>query len=257
MRSILVVEDDRSASKVLRVALTHAGFSVLEARDERAALQLVGRQLPDLVLQDLILPDSADFRFVRALRTLPGGAEVPVIALSGMRTRLEEARDACLGYAGFLFKPVRLPDLLDAVRDQLARVPIIEQVGGGRRILVVDDDPGQRKLIGLWIEQWGFATRSVATATAALEAVRQLPPDALVSDVLMPHVDGFALCQAVRRDLRLSAMPVVLVSAATLDAEDYALARRVGASAVIAGTPNFWGLRNALLESLFDPLRCS
>src|SRR5438045_1362852 len=70
----------------------------------------------------------------------------------------------------------------------------------GRRVLVVDDDPLQLKLLRIHLEHMGF---EVATATGGAEALDQLQrmaPDAIVSDVLMPGLNGFQLCHSIRQD---------------------------------------------------------
>lgn len=79
-------------------------------------------------------------------------------------------------------------------------------------ILVVDDEPGHRKLVVRALAAKGYATRTAPDGAVALEEVVRQPPDAIVSDVLMPEMDGFALVAALRQ--RGWNLPVVLISAA-------------------------------------------
>ncbi|MEP7305950.1 MAG: response regulator [Acidobacteriota bacterium] len=90
--TILVVEDNPTTRKMLRITLTTEGYGVVEAADARAALAAAEKRLPDLVLQDLILPDMDGLELLRRLRALPGGTELPILALSGFLSRLEESR---------------------------------------------------------------------------------------------------------------------------------------------------------------------
>ena len=92
IRTVLVVEDNPLTRKMLRVTLEMEGYSVIEAEDGRTALAAATAEMPDLVLQDLILPDMNGFELVRMLRALPGGADAPILALSGFLSRIEEAR---------------------------------------------------------------------------------------------------------------------------------------------------------------------
>jgi PAS domain S-box-containing protein len=71
-------------------------------------------------------------------------------------------------------------------------------------------------------------------------------PDVILSDVLMPDMDGFLFCQAVRADSRLAHVPVVLLSSAYVDDADRALARQMGASALLVRTPDLDGAIAAL-----------
>ena len=90
------------------------------------------------------------------------------------------------------------------------------------RILVADDNADMRAyLVRLLAERW--TTEAVADGQAALEAIRRDPPDLVLSDVMMPRLDGAGLLQALRADPRTSTIPVVLLSA------------RAGEEAVVAG----------------------
>ena len=71
-------------------------------------------------------------------------------------------------------------------------------VNGGARLLVVDDDSEVREALGRALKLEGFAVILAADGAAALEAVRDTPPDALVLDVAMPGVDGLAVARALR-----------------------------------------------------------
>src|SRR5262249_52681260 len=79
------------------------------------------------------------------------------------------------------------------------------------------------------------------------------PPDAVVSDVLMPRLDGFKLAQALRRSPRLARLPLVLVSAAYTEAADQDLARVAGANALVLATPDGRQVLDALRHALEQP----
>lgn len=97
--AILVVEDNPVSRKMVRVALETDGYLVVEAPDGRAALTLFETAAPDLVLQDLLLPDMDGFELVRRLRALPRGDEVPIVALSGFLSGMEEAQVQTTGFS--------------------------------------------------------------------------------------------------------------------------------------------------------------
>ena len=145
--SILVIEDNPITRKMVRVALTAEGYALLEAPDGRSALELTGRQFPDLILQDLLLPDVDGFDLVRQLRALPGGAAVPILAISGFLSA-EQARNLPVGFTDYLFKPVEPSHLIRTVQAYLRpRARVSGKPGRGRRLLVADDNPLQLKLL--------------------------------------------------------------------------------------------------------------
>jgi CheY-like chemotaxis protein len=80
---ILVTEDDPHSRTELRLLLEEQGYRVVPAQDARSGLRLAEQHRPDLILQDLLLPDTHGFDLVAQLRALPGGAPLPIVALSG------------------------------------------------------------------------------------------------------------------------------------------------------------------------------
>ncbi|AGL18915.1 SpoIIE family protein phosphatase [Actinoplanes sp. N902-109] len=81
------------------------------------------------------------------------------------------------------------------------------------RILVVDDNADMRAYLSRLLTDQGWQAETVADGQAALDAVRRRPPDLLLTDVMMPRLDGFALVRALRRDEATRALPVVVLSA--------------------------------------------
>ena len=119
-KTILVVEDNHLTRKVVRIALKTEGYTVLEAPDGRCALELMAERLPDLVLQDLMLPDVDGFELLKRLRSMPGGMDVPILAFSAFVGKLEEARKLKLGFAGYIAKPIEPSQLIKAIRPYFA-----------------------------------------------------------------------------------------------------------------------------------------
>ena len=153
-----------------------------------------------------------------------------------------------------LVKPVDPQQLLDVARVHLTAFPTIDaKYGEGRCVLVVDDDPLQRKLAQIWFSAAGFEVRVAEDGRTALEMARRAPPHVVVADVLMPELDGFALCMALRSDARLAHIPVVLTSAAYVDHADRALAKRVGATVLILKTAGLEAAMSAVSAALGTP----
>jgi len=248
---ILVVEDNPTTRKMFRVALESAGHCVLEAPDATTALRLVRENKPELIIQDLILPDMDGMELARSLREQLGDRRVPILCVSGFLSRLDEARAMEGGFAQVLVKPVDPLQLLDVVRMHLASSPITTMsFGRGRRLLVVDDDPLQLRLAEVWLSSAGFQVSTAVDGIAALELARRENPAAIISDVLMPKMDGFAFCLAVRRDSQLACVPVILNSSAYVEAEDHSLAKRVGANALLPKSDGMESVVQAVATSL-------
>lgn len=119
-RRILVADDDPSIRQTLRIALSKAGYEVLEARDGAEAVRLWKDTGADLVIADLHMPDKNGLEVILELRAQ--SPSTPIIAMSdGGRTKqIELLGDAkLLGAVRTVGKPFSLDEMLTAVRQEL------------------------------------------------------------------------------------------------------------------------------------------
>jgi CheY-like chemotaxis protein len=253
-RVVLVIEDNPTTRKIVRLTLGNEGFTVVEADNGAEALALASKTAPDLILQDLLLPDMDGFELVSRLRGLPELAGVPIIAFSGFLSRLEHGRAAGMGFTDLIPKPVEASRLVQVVRAHLPPdVVTPELIGRGQHVLVVDDDPLQLKLARIRLMVLGFEVATATDGAEALEVLQRGSTQAVVSDVLMPRLDGFSLCAAMRKDPRLSRVPLVLVSSNYVEDADRRLARSMGATAFVVRTPDLAGVIQALNTAMTAP----
>ncbi len=251
--TILLVDDNSLTRKMVRLALETRGHEVIEAVDGCSALRLVGSRPVDLILQDLMLPDVDGFELVTRLRALPHGANASIVAFSGLLSKFEEAQVAALGFDDVIVKPIDPSRLVPILESHLLGPTAPEHLGLGRRLILADDDPLQLKLTRFRLERMGFAVELARDGQEAFEAARRNKPDGVVSDVLMPRLDGFGLALAIRQDPELRLVPVLLVTSSYVDESDRELARRVGANDLIVRTPDQRELVPALRAMLRGP----
>ena len=83
----------------------------------------------------------------------------------------------------------------------------------GSRVLFIDDDPLFGKLVRDLLEQEGFQATLATSGKEGLNLARSHPPDVFLLDIMMPGMDGFAVCQAIRQDHALHQIPVVMLTA--------------------------------------------
>lgn len=85
--------------------------------------------------------------------------------------------------------------------------------GAGRRVLLVDDNADMRAYVGRLLREDGFEVTAVADGAEALAEALRSPPDLVLSDIMMPGLDGFALLRALRANASTAAVPVIFLSA--------------------------------------------
>ena len=245
MTRILAVEENDVTRRLLSATLRSAGHEVIEAASAEAALAAAGRSMPELALLATFVSDmpAADLR--RDLRALPGGDRLRLIAVAGT------LGDAPLeGFDAVVVKPLDPATLLRAVEAQLDPAARTAALGRGRRLLLVDDEPAQRRLGAIAFARAGFAVRTAADGIEALTVARLFRPQAVLCDVLMPRLDGFATCAALRLDPELASAPVLLASSHFVEAEDARVASEAGATALLQRTPDVSRLVRAVADAL-------
>ncbi len=89
---MLIVEDDAPTREVLRRTLERDGWAVTEAENGRRGLQSLARQVPDLILLDLIMPEMDGFEFVAELRKSESGRRIPVVVVTARDLSEDERR---------------------------------------------------------------------------------------------------------------------------------------------------------------------
>lgn len=82
-----------------------------------------------------------------------------------------------------------------------------------KTVLVVDDDPLKRKLLRLMLERFGYAVNEARDGVDALEKLQVLDVDLMTLDIMMPIMDGYEVCTAVRNNPDTVDLPVIIVSA--------------------------------------------
>ncbi|WP_233837000.1 ATP-binding protein [Paraburkholderia sp. ZP32-5] len=110
-RRILVVDDNRDAADLLAALLQADGHEVTAAYSSRAALALLARFRPDIVLLDIGLPDIDGYELARLIRAEKDMQHVRLIAITGYGQEEDKARSAAAGFAAHLLKPVEFSQL--------------------------------------------------------------------------------------------------------------------------------------------------
>ena len=207
---ILVIDDDAATRDLLARFLEKEGFVVSTAEDGRQGLERARALRPRAILLDVTMPRMDGWSVLRALRADPELGATPII----MVTVLDEQNLAfSLGATDYLHKPIEwghLKAVTDRFRPGNAEGPI----------LVVEDDPDARERVTTFLEREGFPVRSAEHGKIALEEVAREKPALVLLDLMMPEMDGFGFLRALRTRAEWRDIPVVVLTAKDITAED-------------------------------------
>ncbi len=101
------------------------------------------------------------------------------------------------------------------------------------KVLIVDDIQDNRVLLRAMLESRNFSVVEAANGVQALALAQDAPPDLIVSDILMPEMDGFVFCRVVKGIKKLHRIPFIFYTATYLDKEDETLGMAIGAARYI------------------------
>jgi DNA-binding response OmpR family regulator len=85
----------------------------------------------------------------------------------------------------------------------------------GRKITIVDDDRETREMLQMLLELEGFEVKLAANGLRLISSLHVDKPDAILLDVMMSWIDGFELCQAIKRNPEFHSIPVIFISGRT------------------------------------------
>ncbi len=249
--TVLIVEDNPTTRKLLRITVESYGCDVREAADARTALASLDEDV-DLIVLDLLLPDMDGIKLRERIREHDAAHDVPVIAVSGYRQRLYGEEATAAGFADRFPKPVEPSALLGAMQTWLPAVGD-DLPRGTARVLLADDTDVQRKLTTLHLRDRGYEVIEARDGLEALEIARRERPDVVLTDILMPGLDGFDLCRHIAADPALAGTPVVLASSVFVEEADRELAIAAGATGYVTREPDMSAIIEAVRRALVDP----
>jgi HAMP domain-containing protein/signal transduction histidine kinase/DNA-binding response OmpR family regulator len=224
---LLIVEDDPHYARLLRDLSRDKGFKVLVAMRGAEALELAREFHPTAISLDVFLPDMLGWTVLNHLKQDPTMRHIPVQMLT-----LDEDRQHGLSSGAFAYvnKPTT-PDELDAAFARIKEYTAPRR----KRLLVVEDDPGEQLSIQELLGHDDIDVQIAATGSEALEVVTQLPFDCVVLDLRLPDMTGFDVLERFRDIPSLNNLPVVVFTGKDLSPEEDARLHVLARSVVVKG----------------------
>lgn len=119
-RTVLIVEDSDDVRYLMRLALEHSGYRVLEAENGQGAIEVAERELPNIILMDLSLPIMDGIAATEKIRAVAGLEKIPIIAVTAHQETDFRVGAKTAGFDAYLTKPIDIDFLSELINRLLA-----------------------------------------------------------------------------------------------------------------------------------------
>ncbi len=207
---LLVIDDDETVRKLLDAYLSKIGYRVVGAPSGQEGLKLAKKLKPDAITLDVMMPGMDGWEVLSELKADPTLSHIPVIMLT-----MTEDHDIgySLGAAEYLTKPISRSQLIEVLQKYH-----IEDAD--RTVMVVEDDNTTREMMVRMLHKGGWKVIEAENGEIALRRLDKAKPNLILLDLMMPQVDGFEFIIQLRQHKICSAIPVVVLTAKDITAED-------------------------------------
>ncbi len=121
MKKILIVEDEKFLAEIYRYKFVHSDFEVIEADSAEAAFEILEKEIPDLILLDILLPKDSGIDFLAKIRKIPKFSSIIVVAFSNYDEPKTKRKAIALGARDYLIKSNHTPqEIIDKINRYLA-----------------------------------------------------------------------------------------------------------------------------------------
>jgi signal transduction histidine kinase/DNA-binding response OmpR family regulator/HAMP domain-containing protein len=209
--TVLVVDDDPSVRGLLTKTLEKEGYRVIAAGNGVDALALARRHKPRAITLDVLMPQLDGWGALKALKADASLRDIPVIMVTVLN---ERGMAIPLGAADFVTKPIDRQRLTAILREHCAGP-------SAASVLIVEDDPPTREVLCHSLTNMGHVAHATVNGRDGLDWLATHPmPNLILLDLMMPEMDGFEFLRELRRQPALANVPVIVVTAKELTAED-------------------------------------
>ena len=208
--TILVIDDDTTIHDLVRRFLEKRGFAVKTAKSGLEGINLAKEIQPEAITLDVMMPGMDGWSVLTALKAHPRTANIPVIMMSMVD---DQNLGFALGAEDYLLKPVD-SNKLETILSKF------ERTASSDSILVVEDDPGVRDMLVRQLKTSKWQVIEAGNGKEALTMLQHHQPKLILSDLMMPEMDGFELVHRLKQNERWKSIPVIILTAKTITAQD-------------------------------------
>ena len=225
--SVLIVDDFDAITRTLCGAFEQLGFKTIhQAKDGREAWQCLERNSVDMIVSDWKMPKMDGLELLKRVRQSKSHQDVPFIMLTGNLNQSNVVEAIQAGVSEYLVKPFTKVTLCERVHKAFVS-PIrshavnrandkedqSEKKELKRTILVVDDEPSNLQVLGELLKPL-YKIKVCRSGAQALDiCAKPDKPDLILLDIMIPEMDGLAVCKSLKSDPDTEFVPIIFVSA--------------------------------------------
>jgi sigma-B regulation protein RsbU (phosphoserine phosphatase) len=221
---ILVIDDDVVIRKLLRHHLDKNNYQVIEAAGPEEGMEHLSANSIDLVLCDVTMEGMDGFTFCRKVRENENYRAIPFVFVTAKNTMEDKSMALEAGGDDIITKPFDVNDLLIKVKALIKRTAIYKIYGikknlqqsfssTSNKILLVDDDQSLIRIFEYNLNKAGFECIISESADEAFKTMETFIPDLIISDIMMPGVDGYQFRKRLLEDENLRTIPFIFLTA--------------------------------------------
>ncbi len=209
--TVLVIDDEPAVHEILTRTLLKYGFRIENAFSGEEGLRMARKLRPNVITLDVMMSGMDGWMVLSSLKSDPDLADIPVIMLTIVDSK---NLGYSLGAADYLTKPID--------RERLSSVLLRYRGNAANSVLVVEDDPSSREMLRRLMEHDGWIVAEAENGRAALDEMARSLPSIVLLDLMMPEMDGFEFLTEMHLHEAWRSIPVIVITAKDLTAEDRA-----------------------------------
>jgi DNA-binding response OmpR family regulator len=212
-KKILIIEDDYDLSALMIRHLHSADYDVINVGDAIQGVQFAKREIPDLIVLDLMIPGGGGLTVLERLSQLTETQSIPIIVLTGVHDASMKEKVLQAGAAQYLEKPYNAQELLKNIEEHIKEDEKKEEEGRAGLILIVDDDKDFVKKLSIDLHRANYKTVAAYDVDQGMRLAREEKPDLIILDLLLPGGGGFTFFEHLKGLVYTKCIPVIVLTA--------------------------------------------
>ncbi|MFA9215873.1 MAG: EAL domain-containing protein [Sphingomonadaceae bacterium] len=225
---ILIIEDNATNMELMVYLLRAFGYTPLSAADGEAGVLAARRELPDLIICDVHLPKLDGYGVVAALKGDPLVRHIPALAVTALAMVGDRERLLAAGFDGYIGKPIEPDTFVTQIESFLPGTVSSPGKNDIATILIVDDHVLNREFLMTLLGYGGHRLLEASNGAEGLKMVLRERPDLVISDILMPNMDGYEFVTRMHANPDTADVPVIFYTANYREREAVAVAQSCG-----------------------------